>query len=99
CAGRRRAPSHAFFGYARRMQGSPYRPPPGPPQNDELAQLARQGQMRLQAAAMEREQGERVGENRNLRVAIGAVRGSPIKRALLAVILVGLLSLAGGIVG
>jgi hypothetical protein len=76
---------------------NPYRPGGSPPPNDELARLAQQGQQRI-AAATEGQQIEAAeGANYHLRVAIGALRGSPLRRSFLLVALVGILLGAAGI--
>lgn len=68
------------------MQG-PYRPPPQGP-DPELARLAMQGQQRrLEAAAANQVVQQDAGGN-HLRTAIGAYRGSTLKRSMLTVILV-----------
>lgn len=74
------------------MQG-PYRPPPGPGPDPELARLAAQGQQRRMAAAQEHQVEQRVEGSGNLKTAIGAYRGSTLKRVMLFGIL---LSLAAG---
>lgn len=76
------------------MQG-PYRPH-APPPDPELARLAMQGQQRRAelAAGMQAERQQAGGGN--LRTAIGAYRGSTLKRVLLAGILFGLASGALG---
>lgn len=78
------------------MPDEPYRCAP-PQTDDELARLAREGQMRIEAAKHGRSEAARVGETKHLRVAIGAVRGSPIKRVLIGFIALGLSSIATGI--
>lgn len=68
------------------MQG-PYRPPP-PAQDPELARLAMEGQQRRLQAAAENQMVQRTQNGGYLSTAIGAYRGSTLKRVMLAAILV-----------
>lgn len=77
------------------MQG-PYRPPPGPGPDPELARLAAQGQQRRMAMAQEHQAEMHSSGKGHLSTAIGAYRGSTLKRVMLAVII---LSLASGALG
>lgn len=76
------------------MQG-PYRPP-GPGQDPELARLAAEGHQRRMAAAQSHQVEQRAEGSGNLRTAIGAYRGSTLKRVMLVVIV---LCLLGGATG
>lgn len=78
------------------MPDEPYRQAL-PREDDELARLARQGNLRIQAAQQGRSAEARVEETRHLRVAIGAVRGSFIKRAAVGLMVLGIASMAAGI--
>lgn len=78
------------------MQG-PYRPPPQGP-DPELQRLAMQGEQRRLEAVAGHDSSRKDSGERHLRTAIGAYRGSTLKRVLLAVILVALVSGAGVVV-
>lgn len=68
----------------------PYRP--HPPPDPELARLAMQGKQRRAELAAGRRVGQQKAGVGHLRTAIGAYRGSPLKRCMLAAIALGLLS-------
>lgn len=71
------------------MQG-PYRPAPQvPPPDPELARLATEGKRRRMEAASGQEIAERTAGDHHLRTAIGAYRGSTIKRVVLVVLIGG----------
>ena len=75
----------------------PYRPH-APPPDPELARLAMQGQQRrAELAAGQHGQQQHAGSG-HLRTAIGAYRGSTVKRIMLAVILVTVLTAGVGVV-
>lgn len=77
--------------------GPPYRrdaPAPDP----ELARLAAQGEQRRMQAALDARHGQNRAGDRNLRIAIGAFRGSTLKRALLGVLIATALSGVGAVV-
>lgn len=76
------------------MPDEPYRYAK-PPQEDELARLAQQGQSRIAAASHDRSQTARVEEGRHLRIAIGSVRGSLLRRILLVPAILGAVSVIG----
>jgi hypothetical protein len=65
-------------------------------QQNELAELARQGQARLQAAKQGQDGAAQQAGDRNLRTAIGAVRGAPMRRLVLILMIV---TIVGTIVG
>lgn len=75
---------------------NPYRPEGSAP-NEELARLARQGQQRIAVAAEGQHLQAQHEANYHLRVAIGSVRGSPLRRSFLFAIALGLLLVAAGI--
>ena len=78
------------------MPDDPYRPYPVTNPDDELARLAQQGQRRIQAAAAGQSQHVQVEGSRHLRVAVGAVRGSTVRRAFLVLAALGVLTLIAG---
>lgn len=63
------------------MANDPYRPQL--PSNDELQRLAREGQARLRAAHGHDAWTANADADRNLRTALGPVRGAPLRRAVL----------------
>lgn len=77
------------------MSNDPYRPHGGP--GDELARLAQQGQARLQAAHRSQDRGAQEAADRNLRTAIGPVRGAPMKRAFLVLLVLSVLGAIAGV--
>lgn len=79
------------------MQG-PYRPPPGPGPDPELARLAAQGQQRRMEAAHNHAVEQRIDGSGHLKTAIGAYRGSTLKRVLLSALLLGIAAGATGVV-
>ena len=72
--------------------------PDDPANADELARLAQQGQQRIHAASEDRSQVAQLEANQHLRVAIGAVRGSSLRRMLLVPMLAGLAVAIVGVV-
>jgi hypothetical protein len=92
------APCAKSFGYPRAMAGGPYGPyRPQSAQNDELARLARRGQQRIDMANDGASAHVLVEGSKNLRVAIGSVRGSPIRRSILGIMFVGFALVGVGI--
>jgi hypothetical protein len=68
----------------------PYRPPPQmPPQDPELARLAMEGQRRRMEVAAGRQVERIQSGGQHLRTAIGAYRGSTIKRIVLVTLMMG----------
>ena len=67
------------------MSDEPYRAGRSGP-SDELARLAREGQARLRSGARSPDLLVTAAAERNMRVAIGPVRGAPLKRAVLALV-------------
>lgn len=65
---------------------------------NELARLAQQGQARLQAAQQGQAYAANAAADRNMRIAIGAVRGAPLKRAILVVLVLFVLAMIAGAV-
>ncbi len=64
------------------MNHDAYRPRGGP--SPELARLAQQGQALTQAAHQGQDRRLHAEADRKMRVAIGALRGAPMKRVVLA---------------
>lgn len=64
---------------------------------DELARLAREGEARLRAAQQGQHASAGEAAERNLRTALGPVRGAPVRRALLAALGVCLAAIVVGV--
>jgi hypothetical protein len=73
----------------------PHRPVGG--SSNELARLAEQGQARLQAEHRGQDVRAQAAADRNMRVAIGPVRGAPVKRAVLVLLVLSVVGLIAGV--
>ena len=67
-------------------------------ESQELARLAQQGQARLQAAHSGEDRRARAAAERNLRTALGPVRGAPLKRAILVLLVLCVIAQIAGLV-
>ena len=76
------------------MSNDPNRPYGGP--NNELARLAQEGQARLQADHRGQDLIAQAAADRNVREAIGPVRGAPMRRAVLVLLVVSVVALVAG---
>ena len=78
------------------MSNDPYRRHNEP--SNELARLAQQGQARLHAANRGQDSGAQSAADRNLRTALGAVRGAPIRRLVLVLLVLCMPVAVGGLI-
>jgi hypothetical protein len=79
------------------LPNEPYRQSEGSVDTGKLARLAEEGERRIHAASERRSQVARAEANDHLRVAIGAVRGSPRARALIVLTVLGALMIVTGL--